>query len=634
MSAWLRRREVQTVAVIAFFLALTVILTYPMVDYFAEAIPGPPWDGFYYLTVLRWFKMSLFEQHVSFWFNPDMFYPFGYNLALSETTLSNLALGLPVNLLAGEVVAFNSLMWLSFVLSGLGAYLWTYQLTHRRMAGLISGVAFAFSAYRMHAMSSGWLPTIGTQWVPFALLYIERTLRTRQWRDAVLAAFFYILNCLATWYYAFVVGLVLAVYVLVRLRPRYSVPPVRGWRSHLRDRQLWRCALAFVLTLTLMVPAVIPLMRLSGQRQMQYSLPEVDWLSTSPEDYILPSSYHSLWSALSLNWWDNWAPYYPWIIPGMAYLGLIMLVLAALTRGMKENSVQRKALLVMGAVALVLSLGLTLHVRGERVYIPVPALVEDIFTKLMILLTKHLALNPVAAYAMPSGQGIYLPLPNLLLYLFLPFFNSMRDWRRFSFIPTLAVAILGGMGASRLLASRHGARRAVISVVLLALLLVDLAAVPLPFGVSLARPRPSDEWLAQQPGEFAVMQFPFRARAYAGPSLYGMMTHGKPLAYASGMTFFPLPYTAKLETLYAFPSAECIDLLKSWDVKYILVGATRYADEWPAIQAGINARADLHLVATLDEPSAYVAYRPGPMTGRVEDLRWTADQVYIYEVLP
>lgn len=625
MSAWLGRKEVQTAAVIAFFLALTVALTYPMVVYFSKAIPGPPWDGFYYLTVLRWFKMALFERHVSPWFNLDMFYPFGYSLALSETTLTNVALGMPVNLLAGEVVTFNSLMWLSFVLSGLGAYLWAYHLTHKRMAGLVSGVAFAFSAYRMYVMSSGWLPTIGTQWVPFAFLYMERTLQKRQWHDAVMAAFFYVLNCLATWYYAFVVGLVLLVYVLVRLRP---------WREAWRERRLWQCGLAFLLTLVLMLPAAVPMIKLSGQQQMQYSLPEVDWLSTSPEDYILPSAYHPLWGTLSLRWWDNWVPYYPWIIPGMAYVGLTVLVLAALTRGMKENRAQRKALLVIGAVALVLSLGLTLHVRGERVYIPVPAVVEDVFTKLMILVTKKLALNPVAAYAMPSGLGVYVPLPNLLLYLFLPFFNSMRDWRRFAFIPTLAACILAGIGAGRFLAPKRRAVRAVASVVILALVLVDLAAVPLPFGMSLTQPRPSDEWLAQQPGQFTVMQFPFRARAYAGPSLYGMMTHGKRLAYASGMTFFPTAYSANLQTLYAFPSAESIALLRSWGVKYIVVGSTRYADEWPAVETGIKARADLKLMATLDEPSAYVAYRPGPMTGRTDDLRWTADRVYIYEVLP
>jgi len=620
----LRSRGGRTVGILMFFLVLTVVLTFPMVADFARAIPGPPWDGFYYLTVLRWFRMALFERHVSPWFHPDICYPFGYNLALSETTLSNVALAMPVNLVAGEVVAYNSLMWLSFVLSGLGAYLWTYQLTRKRMAGLVSGVAFAFSAYRLQAMSSGWLPTTGTQWVPFTFLYIERTLRTRQWRNAVLAALFYMLNCLATWYYAFVVGLGLLVYVWVRVRP---------WRGAWRDRRLRQCGAAFLLTLALMLPVVIPSVRLWGQQQMQYSLPEVDWLSASPEDYILPSAYHPLWGGVSVRWWNNQVPYYPWIVPGMAYVGLTILALAVLSRGMKENATQRRALLIITGVAVVLSLGLTLHVRGERVYLPVPAVVEEVFTKLMILLTIYLALNPVAAYAMPTGLGIYIPLPNLLLYLFVPFFNSMRDWRRFALIPALALSVLAGVGAGHLLASRRGMTRVVTGVLLLGLVLVDLSVVPLPFGMSLTQPRPSDLWLAQQPGEFAVMQFPFHARAYAGPSLYGMMTHGKRVTYASGVTFFPSSYSARFETLYAFPSAASIALLKSWEVKYILVGATRYADRWPAVEAGINARADLKLVATLDEPSAYVAYRPGPMTGHIEDERWTADRVYIYEVL-
>ncbi|MBC7262809.1 MAG: hypothetical protein H5T64_00450 [Chloroflexi bacterium] len=625
MMSWQTRKRIQTALVIILFLALTVILTYPMVTYFREAIPGPPWDGFYYLTLLHWFREALFERHVSPWFHPDIFYPFGYNLALSETTLSNVALGMPVNLLWGEVVAFNALMWLSFVLSGFGAYLLTYDLTGQRIAGLVSGVAFAFCAYRMQAMSSGWLPTVSTQWVPLTFLYVERTIRLQRRRDAVLAGLFYILNCQATWYYAYVLGLVLMVYVFVRLRP---------WRETMRNRRLWYCGLAFALTLLLMVPAAMPLIRLWGQRQMQYSLPEVDWLSTSLDDFFLPCAYHPLWGSLSLKWYNDWVPYYPWIVPGMAYPGLSVVVLAVLARRSRKDRLLWRALLMIAAVAFVLALGMTLHLRGERVYIPVPAVVERAFTKVMIALSKRVALNPVAAYAMPEGQGIYIPLPTFFLYLFLPFFNAMRDWTRFALVPAFALSILAGIGAGRLLATRYGVARSVLTAGLIGVVVVDLAAVPLPFGMSLVQPRPSDTWLAQQPGDFAIMQFPFRARAYAGPSLYGMVTHQKKVTYGSGLTFFPLAYAAYLETLQSFPSAESVSLLRGWGVRFILVGSTRYAHEWPAVEAGIRARADLKLVAVLDEPSVYVAYRPGPMTGRTNDLRWTADRVYLYEVLP
>lgn len=625
MRSWLARKRIQTIFVIALFLLLTVLLTYPMVSYFRAAIPGPPWDGFYYLTLLRWFKVALFERHISPWFHPDIFYPFGYNLALSETTLSNVALGMPVNLLWGEVVTFNALMWLSFVLSGLGAYLLTYDLTGQRVAGLVSGVAFAFCAYRMQAMSSGWLPTISTQWVPFTFLYMERTIRLQQWRDAVLAALFYIINCQGTWYYAYVVGLALVVYVFVRLRP---------WRVAMGNRQLWHCGMAFALTMLLMVPVAMPLIRLWGQRQMQYSLPEVDWLSTSLDDFFLPSAYHSLWGGLSLRWYDDWVPYYPWIVPGMAYPGVSVVVLAVLTRYSRKDRAPRKALLVIAVVAFVLALGTTLHLRGERVYISVPVGVERVFTKVMVALSKRVALNPVAAYAMPEGQGIYIPLPTLFLYLFLPFFNAMRDWTRFALVLVFALSTLAGMGAGCLLATKRGVTRALLTAVLVGGVLLDLAAIPLPFGMSLVQPRPSDEWLAQQPGDFAIMQFPFRARAYAGPSLYGMVTHRKKVTYGSGLTFFPPAYAAHLETLQGFPSAESVNLLRAWGVKFILVDTTRYAHEWATVEAGLRAHADLKLVAAFDEPSVYIAYRPGPMTGRTNDLRWTADRVYVYEVLP
>src|SRR5512137_2060699 len=105
-------------AALAFFTALTPIMTYPMALHLADAVPGPPWDNFVWLYDLWWFKHSLFDAGVSPWFNPQIFHPFGYNVGLSETILASKALGLPVTLLAGEVATFNILVLASFALSG------------------------------------------------------------------------------------------------------------------------------------------------------------------------------------------------------------------------------------------------------------------------------------------------------------------------------------------------------------------------------------------------------------------------------------------------------------------------------------------------------------------------------------
>ena len=86
--------------------------------------------------------------------------------ALSETILASKALALPWLLAGGEVVAFNAVVLLSFVLSGFTMYLLALRLTGNRWAALLSGVIYAFAPYRIHALAAGWIPLLPTQWLP------------------------------------------------------------------------------------------------------------------------------------------------------------------------------------------------------------------------------------------------------------------------------------------------------------------------------------------------------------------------------------------------------------------------------------------------------------------------------------
>ncbi len=104
--------------VLAVFVALSVVLTYPLARDLDSRILGSPapGDNFEYLYKVWWFKHALFDLHVSPFFNAGMFYPFGYPVTLSETTVANTIPALPLTLLFGEVVAYNLTMLASFVL--------------------------------------------------------------------------------------------------------------------------------------------------------------------------------------------------------------------------------------------------------------------------------------------------------------------------------------------------------------------------------------------------------------------------------------------------------------------------------------------------------------------------------------
>lgn len=627
------------VPVLLFFCALTPVMTYPLALHLTEAVPGPPWDNFVWLYDLWWFKHALFEAGVSPWFNPQMFYPFGYEVGLSETILASKALALPFMLLAGEITAFNSIVLASFALSGFTMYLWVLRLSGNRWAALVGGVIYAFAPYRIHALAAGWIPLLPTQWLPLSFLYLDRTLETRRTRPAALSALFAALSALSSWYYAYMLAIILPVYLLARARP---------WRTVLGDRRLWRSALVYLAVLVcLTVPILIPALGLTSSG---WSLGYADRWSASLDDFVLPNVYHPLWGQFFLEQRAD-VPEYPWYAPGFVYLGLPALALAAVWFRQRRVAPLRgrataPALAVGGIVSGVLALGTTLHAFGQRVYIPVPSAVEHAFSRIMIVLAGRLAFNPAVYSPLRAVDAIPIPLPALLGFLFLPLFSAMRHWYRFGVLTTLAIAVLAGLGAAvllqRLAAQRNGARReALLGIFLIAVILLDFLPAPLPYGLSYANiEQPVDRWLAQQSADAVIMQFPL-VRALNGPMLYRGVAHGKKMAYAHG-TFYPPSYVEASKTLGQFPSAPSLDLMDSWGVRYIVVGSQAYdqgwgdlpGQSWGGMQKAIADSGRLRLIDVFEEKPFWRHESVSSVLHKELTPRpISADTVFVYELL-
>ncbi len=205
--------------VLVLFVILSLLMTYPLVLHLRTAVPGPPWDNFVWLYDLWWFRHSIVDLGQWPTYNPGIFYPYGYDLRLSETMLANKVLIAPILFWGDEVLAYNVLLLLGFILTGYATYLLLAYLTGNPYAAVVGGAIFAFCPYRMHAMAAGWLPLLSTQWIPLTFLYLERTLRERKARYALAAGLFRALNILSSWYYLYVVGAFAVIYVLVRLWP-------------------------------------------------------------------------------------------------------------------------------------------------------------------------------------------------------------------------------------------------------------------------------------------------------------------------------------------------------------------------------------------------------------------------------
>jgi len=208
---------------------------------------------------------------------------------------------------------------------------------------------------------------------------------------------------------------------------------------------------------------------------MAFPLREVDVFSASVGDFVVPNAMHPLWGRQVASYLLNRqnVPEYmiglSWLAMALALAGLWPRHRAVRARlGEVDGSAQMLhedrtgpsrdwmsppyALLL--ALSVIPALGTTLHVGGQRVYLSVPAWVERAFTAVMGVMANRLALHPMPSYYDLRVAGmVYVPLPTLLGYLYVPFFDAMRVWTRFGVISAFAIAVLAGIGLARVMRS-------------------------------------------------------------------------------------------------------------------------------------------------------------------------------------
>jgi len=607
--------------IFALFTLLSVAMTRPLIFRFATSIPG--WvfgDNAEYLWKIWWFKHTLLDLHLWPLCSPNIYYPYGFNLAYGEITPTNTLLTIPITAVFGEVVTYNFLALLSFVLSGFAMYLLVCYLTGSHTAGILSGAIFAYCPYRYTQLGAH-LPLMGTQWMVFFFLFLEKLLREKQIKFAISAALAYSLNALSSWYYAIAVAFLGLIYLLARARP---------WRRYLNDRKLRQGIILFTVIVAIVVgPFTIPYWRLRATGEMTHSLEEVDKWSASLSDYFVPNPLHPLWGRWvrdhivpSTAMWVSMEFFLSW--------GFVATILAMYALG-KERTQIVKAFGLMALLAVTLSLGTTLHFAGRQVLLPLPTEWVQRYNTLMNYLTRDI--SPLhKPYSIASERGVAIPLPAFVLYLFVPTFGSMREWSRFGLLATFAVAILAGIGfnqwvrrdmkghyQTKLKGLAFGISLSREQASLLAgvfftfLILFEFWTVP--FGMCEVKPRPIDRWLAQQPGDFAIMQFPYGS-AITGAQMYYTKFNGKRIASGYG-TYFPATFTARANDLKAFPALRSIKVLREWGIRYALVNLAEYGERKPILLDELATQKQLRLVTTIEDILVYEVLLTSPVEGRL-----------------
>jgi hypothetical protein len=576
--------------VVLYFSLFSLVMTWPLALRLRDAVVGQIGDNIYFVFLIRWYQQAWFELGISPFFHPWLNYPQGWNLASTDTSLATTLVGLLFSLLGGPTFGYNLGMLVTFVFSGWAMFFWVRRLTGSTAAGLVAGTIYAFLPYRMAHYLAGHLNLSGTQWFPLYFMGLYEILRGRtgalngvragkallrgvDWKPILLAAGMLGLIGFTSMYYLYYTALFSVVFV-----GSYLLVEHAAWR----DRQLWkRLALLGACGLPLMIAALLPFLGLESQGGLaSRSVSYASMYSANPLDFFLPSTDHFLWGAwVGLNFDRSlW-------IEATLYIGAVTLALALLAwrnRAAGGHPVLLKVSLIVALAAFVLALGTDLHWNNQRVEVPVPGFLQSI----------------------TGRETAPVPLPALVLFKYLPFYAKMRALMRIGFITLLFACLAAGLGAGWLLRRAGPRRSAPLAALLIALVFLDFYPGPYQNFAPVAA-RPVDAWLAQQPGQGSVAQFPF-LQVEDQDQVYNTLVHGKP--YIGG--FFsanqPEQYVRIKPLLERFPDengTQSAALLAELGVEWVLFDLRQYPD-FNTLRAQLEALG-LSYVATISSEAVF-----------------------------
>ncbi|MFB0545313.1 MAG: hypothetical protein ACETWB_00235, partial [Anaerolineae bacterium] len=275
----------KALTILGLYTILTLILTYPLITVFTTHVPGSAtwaFDEYTFLWNTWWFKHATLNLQTDPLYSDYIFYPLGISLVLYTFHLFNASLSLPLQSFLNLATISNLTLVFSFVLGGYGMYLLLEYLLAvsseqeataiphaptaiRQIAAFIGGMVYAFTASRFVYAALGHYNFVSTEWLPFYVLYLIKTVREPALKNAILAGLFATFALLCENTFGVFLGLFTLLYLLFALGRKDWRLEVGGWGLEARSPPLLalggRLAALVVTTLLTYLPVLIPILR-------------------------------------------------------------------------------------------------------------------------------------------------------------------------------------------------------------------------------------------------------------------------------------------------------------------------------------------------------------------------------------
>jgi len=442
-------------------------LILPIADRFGNVLLGTsifPYDTFLVAGILEWGRHALLSAHSSI-FDWTAGFPLSNSLAVTENFVGWQIFYLPLRSLGlGIPAAYNTLVLISLVISGIGAAILARRFGASQAGGALAGLVFAYGPFHLSHMLH--LQTLGVCWIPFAILFVDRYLDTRSPRDAIGLAASSVISVLCSIYLAVFLAIVL---------PLYAILCWIFGRYRFNSRALGGLLATGIFAAAVLTPILSHYVRFSSDFGYAHDARTLASFSMELAAPLRVPDWMSVWAWTPLvrrTTWTTALSYTP------AFPGLVTLVLAiyaiVVLRRTKENRVTMWILLSLALVCFLLALG--------------PIL-------------RPVNLNPL-------GHAAWLPMPGKI-WLVIP---GIRLPMRIFFFAWLAGAILCGLGLTAL-ERRLGTRSRIVAMIVIAVVVIECWPARWLAGRSVSAPDPmslSDAYpyLASEADRGGVVELP------------------------------------------------------------------------------------------------------------------------------
>jgi hypothetical protein len=469
---------------------------------------------------LNWVHHQLLNDPLNL-FNANIYFPHSETLAYSESLVASAIISLPIKLITSNpITAYNFVIYFAFVICAWGTYLLVNHLFDNKLIAFFAGAAFSFCSFKFHHLVHLQLITI--QWFPFATLCLHKYSKSKKLLHLLLGGFFYLLLALSSGYYALFALLLLCIVI-----------PFYWWffRQQLGNRFWLHIVITGIIIAILLIPFFYPYYRVKKEMNFTHSLRANIFFSCDAMDYL--ASQANIWGGLVKI--QKQEPLFPGRI-------IIILLFISLIAGIKKGfSSQQKLYALMSLCAFIFSLGPVLHFKGKAL----------------------------------------ISLPYLLIYKYIPGFDGLRAPCRFGIFTIFGLVILSCFGLKEIVIyiKKWKALKYILVIILTLLVLAENVRVPINIG-RLERTFPQVyQWLASQPGDFAIIELPLPDQAQIANNLrymYYSTSHWKRIVNGcSG--YHPRSYNKLQWALRSFPRPESIKYLKEhYPVKYIILHLSKY----------------------------------------------------------